>query len=128
MQTAALAVEASATAARKAAQGLSPQTTLALDALRGLVAALGVPPPEDWNGAVCASLVSEAAWRDECRRRGLSPSEKPDAAQKAFARARSELRKRHRIDIRDGWVWLTASAFPATGGNVGALTASADIF
>ena len=50
-------------------------------------------------------IVSLQDWRTHCDNLNLTDSEKPDARQKAFKRARETLQQRGAIDIREGFVW-----------------------
>jgi len=79
----------------KKSRKLSLANQLALDALKELT--------------VVGEDASENAWRSECYSRGIATSDKPDAKQKAFARARTFLISNFYVQTRDDMYWLCRS-------------------
>ncbi|KAF0188485.1 MAG: RecA-family [Desulfobulbaceae bacterium] len=76
-------------------KGLSLANRTALEALKAL--------------AVHGDDVSETAWRSECYARGIATTDKPDAKQKAFSRARTFLLSSCLIGTRNDLYWITSS-------------------
>ena len=50
--------------------------------------------------------VSEAQWRQACAERCLSSSKEGEAEERAYVRARTGLRRKQYIDIKNGYVWV----------------------
>jgi len=74
---------------------LSLANQIAIDALRALT--------------VHGEDSTESLWRAECYARGISTTDKPDAKQKAFSRARNFLLSSYMVGTRDDLYWITST-------------------
>jgi putative DNA primase/helicase len=74
---------------------LSLASQIAIDALKALT--------------VHGEDSTESLWRAECYARGIATTDKPDAKQKAFSRARNFLLSSHMVGTRDDLYWITSS-------------------
>ena len=80
-------------------QRLTPAQRIAQDALRTALIEHGV----EADGVVA---VTEEQWRQAAYSAGISGSDKPDSAQRAFRRARQELVAGKQVSTYDGRYWL----------------------
>lgn len=87
---------------------LTGQQGRALEILTDLIAAGGalLPDTSAFPSDKTIRGVRKDAWRTECARRHLSPSEVPDNQRRTFDRTFEKLASVRRISAYDGWVWL----------------------
>lgn len=76
--------------------------------LAELVAAEGAAPTGVATGG--ARAIRDARLREECDSRRVSAAEKATDRARSVRQALADLRDAGRLDMRDGWVWLSASA------------------
>lgn len=84
---------------------LSDTAQIALSALRDALIEQGQPSP---GGQIPASVrvVHVDVWREYAYRRGISPSDEPDARRQAFHRIRQKLQTTGNIGLWGDWAWL----------------------
>jgi hypothetical protein len=84
---------------------LTDTARIALDALTLALTEEGRPSP---GGQVpnAVRVVMIERWREYAYRRGVSPSDEPDARRQAFHRARQKLQTNRLIGIWGDWVWM----------------------
>lgn len=84
---------------------LSDTAQIALSALRDALIEQGQPSP---GGQIPTSVrvVHVDVWREYAYRRGISPSDEPDARRQAFHRIRQKLQTTGNIGLWGDWAWL----------------------